>query len=66
MFTKLTKGKLSYMFLAALASIAIAALATLFSSHPADEIGSRAEHENEQVFTGSYVQYNETVTRFIN
>jgi hypothetical protein len=66
MFTELKKGRLSYMFLAALATLVIAVVAALFSSHPTDEISSRAEHENEQVYTGRYVHYNETVTRFIN
>ena len=66
MFTELKKGKLCYMFLAALASVVIAVVATLFSNHPVDETDSRAEHENGQVYTGRYVQYNETTTRFVN
>lgn len=67
MFTEVKKGKWNYMFLAAVASLAIAALATLFTARiTTDNIENRASHENEQVFTGRYVQYNETVTRFIN
>lgn len=66
MFTELKKGKLGYMFLAALASVVIAVVATLFSNPPAGETNSRAKHENEQVYTGRYVQYNETITRFVN
>jgi hypothetical protein len=67
MFTELLKkGNWSYMFLAALATLAIAALATLFTSRSTGDIQNRANHENEQVITGRYTQFNESSVRFVN
>lgn len=67
MFTRLKKGNWNYMFLAAVTSLAVAALATLFSARTESENQNRASHQNsEQVVTGRYTQYNETTLRFIN
>lgn len=67
MFTELIKkGRWSYMFLAVVATLAVAALATLASTSTAGQTQSRATHENGQATYGSYTQYNETTMRFIN
>ena len=67
MFTQLKKGNWNYMFLAAVSSLAVAALATLFSARTENEMSSRTSHDNsEQVVTSRYIQHNETTLRFIN
>lgn len=68
MFTELKKTKWSYMFLAAIASVAIAALTTLFTTRPAGVTDSRVNQEDERALTGRHAQYynNETTMRFIN
>lgn len=67
MFTELIKkSKWSYMFLAALATLAVATMATFASTRTAGQAQSKANHESEQVITGRYTQYNETTMRFIN
>lgn len=54
------------MFLAVIATLTVAALATLASTGKAGQTESRANQENGQVVTGRYTQYNETTMRFIN
>ena len=66
MFTKLINKKWNFMFLAAVATLAVAALATLAATRSAGVTESRATHENGQATYGSYTQYNETTMRFIN
>ena len=67
MFTELIrKGKWSYMFLAFVATLAVAALATLANSRSEADTKSSINSNNEQVQTGRYTNYNETTTRFIN
>lgn len=67
MFTELIrKGKWSYMFLAAVATLAVAALATLANTRTASESQSNAVHENGQATYGSYTNYNGASMRFIN
>ena len=66
MFTQFKKGRWNYMFMAAIASIAVAALATLFTTRSTGTTQSRANHDNEQVVSGKYTQYNESTVRFIN
>lgn len=66
MFTRLIKCRWSYMILAAIASIALAALTSVFSSRPDPEPQNRADHESEQVSTGKLTKYNESSLRFIN
>lgn len=67
MFTELINRKWNYMFLAVIATLAVAALATLINTHYMGEAESKAKsNENGQVVTGRYTQYNETTMRFIN
>jgi hypothetical protein len=67
MFTELIKkGNWSYMFLAVVATLAVAALATLANSHTEGKSQSRAKQNSEQTITRGYPQYNETTMRFIN
>lgn len=65
MFTDIKKGKWSYMFLAAAAVLALAALVTLFNNLGQTDTQERANQE-DQFLTGSYSLYNESSIRFIN
>jgi hypothetical protein len=56
------------MFLAAVTTLAVAAMVTLFSAHT-DEVqdNSQASHNSEQVITsGRYTQFNGSTVRFVN
>ena len=68
MFTQLKKGRWNYMFLAAIGSLAVAALTTLFTIRTeASNTNNHASHNaDQQVVTGRYTQYNGTTLRFIN
>lgn len=66
MFTSIKKSKWSFMLLAALASIAVAAMATAVTWQPKSQPLNTAGHDAEQVVTGSYTQYNTVVTRLMN
>lgn len=66
MFTRLKKGRWNYMLLAAIASIALAALTSLLiprAPEPADPIVS---HDNDQIVTGRHLQYNQSAVTFVN
>lgn len=65
MFTGIKKGRWNYMFLAAIASIALAALVTLFNNLGQTDDLERANQE-EQYLSGSRTLYNESSIRFIN
>jgi hypothetical protein len=56
------------MFLAAIGSLAVAALTTLFTTRTeASNTNNHASHNaDQQVVTGRYTQYNGTTLRFIN
>lgn len=68
MFTGLIKkGRWSYMFLAAVATLAVAALATLCTTRSAGDMDSQLKRSHERTLkTGSYMPVNGTTTRFIN
>lgn len=67
MFTELIrKGKWSYMFLAAVAVLAVAALATLANTRAQAEAKSPATQQQGQPTYGSYTRYNGTTVRFVN
>lgn len=66
MFTELKNGKWNYMLLTAMASLAIAALATLFTTRSANDVGKNAQQENDKAITGRYLQNHESAMRFIN
>jgi len=67
MFTELKKGKWNYLFLTAIASLALAALATLITSHSYNDVSKSANYDSETTTTGRYTQFNESTTmRFIN
>lgn len=67
MFTRINTSKWNYMFLAAAATIAVAAVTALISMRSRDSERTRAEQENEQVIKNRYDAYNETTTlRFVN
>jgi hypothetical protein len=68
MFTELIrKGKWSYMFLAAVATLAVAALATLANTRTASQPPSTLNHESGKTTYGSYTNYNNGASmRFIN
>lgn len=65
MFTGIKKGSWNYMFLAAIAVIALAALVTLFNNLGQTDDLERANQE-EQYLSGSHTLYNESSIRFIN
>jgi hypothetical protein len=66
MFTgNLKRRDWNYMFIAAAASLAVAALATLYSTRETGSPNGRASHEYEQPATSGYM-HNGTMTRFIN
>lgn len=67
MFTQLKKGRWNYMFLAAVASMAVAAMATFFSTNTTSEsMNNQANHNSDQVITGRYTQFNGSTVRFVN
>lgn len=66
MFTTLIKRKGSYMTLAALAALAVAALATLLQTPPAETASRSASGQPEQVVTGRLTQFTESTVTFIN
>lgn len=67
MFTEfIRKGKWSYMFLAAVATLAVAALATFANTSTSGETERNAKLSNGQVKTERPTQYNEATMRFIN
>lgn len=67
MFTELIrKGKWSYMFLAAVATLAVAALATLANTRAHAETQSPATQQQAQPTYGSYTRNNTTTLRFVN
>lgn len=65
MFTEQEKGKWRYMLIAAVASLAVAALVSLFSSSSPRGLQDGVNRKNGQT-TGRYTQFNETTMRFIN
>lgn len=65
MFTEQEKGKWSYMLIAAVASLAVAALVSLFSANSTRGLQDGVNRKNGQT-TGTYTQFNETTMRFIN
>ena len=66
MFTELKKGRWSYMLMAAMASIALAALTSLFATRATAQTNSQAGDTQDQVYTSRHTQYNESAVRFIN
>ena len=66
MFTEIKNGKWSYMLLMAMASLALAALATLFTARSSNDVGKNANDENGKAITGRYMQNSESTLRFIN
>ena len=67
MFTELIrKGKWSYMFLAAVATLAVAALATLANTRTQSETESPANPSQGQTTYGSYNNSTATTLRFVN
>ena len=66
MFTELKKGRWSYMLLAAVASIVLAALTSLFTARTQVQPSSQPGDNQEKVFTSRHAQYNESAVRFIN
>lgn len=55
------------MFLAAVASLAVAALAALCTTRSAGDMDSQLKRSHERTLkTGSYMPVNGTTTRFIN
>ena len=65
MFTEQEKGKWSYMLIAAVASLAVAALVSLFSANSTRGLQDGVNRKNGQT-TGTYTQFNEATMRFIN
>lgn len=67
MFTELIrKGKWSYMFLAVVATLAVAALATLANTRNHAETESSANFEQGQANYGTYTRYNGSTMNFVN
>ena len=67
MFTELIrKGRWTYMFLAALATLAVAALVTLANTRNQSEAPSKANYEQGQASSGGYTRYNGTTMQFVN
>lgn len=67
MFTQLKKGRWNYMFLAAVASAAVAAMATFFNASTTSEsMNNQANHNSEQVISGRHTQFNGSAVRFVN
>lgn len=67
MFTELIrKGKWSYMFLAAVATLAVAALATLANTRTHAETESSANKEQGQASYSSPTHYNGATMHFVN
>lgn len=67
MFTEfIRKSDWNYMFLAVVATLAVAALVTLASTRNDAQSQSRAKQDNGQVITGRNQQNYETTMRFVN
>lgn len=66
MFTELKNGKWSYMLLTAMASLALAALATLFTARYSNDVSKNAKEDNGKAITGRYMQNSEFTVRFMN
>ncbi len=67
MFTELIKkGKWSYMFLAAVATLAVAAMATLANTRNLAKTESSANYEQGKASYGSYTHYNGATMNFVN
>jgi hypothetical protein len=66
MFTELKKGRWTYMLIAAIASIALAALTSLFTTHAITQAQTGAGNNQEPFVTSSHVQTNYNTVRFIN
>ena len=67
MFTELIrKGKWSYMFLAVVAVLAVAALATLVNTRAHAETENSVKYEQGQAGYGSYTRYNGAAMNFVN
>lgn len=67
MFTELKKGRWNYMLMAAIASIALAAITSLLTPRSTAQAGNKAHFDNEQVNKKSaHAQYNQSTVRFIN
>ena len=66
MFTQLKNRRWGYMFLTAVASLALATLATLFTARSSNNMDKRAHHEKEQTVNGRYTHHNGSTIRFIN
>lgn len=66
MFTRLKRSELGYLSMAAIASLALAALMALFTTKSSTTTEGRANHENEQVINGDYSRHSHSTVRFIN
>ena len=64
MFTRIKKGNWNYMFLAAAASIAVAAMTALLSSRSVGQIRNRASQSSGVVITGQHNAHNSV--QFVN
>ena len=54
------------MFLAAVAVLAVAALATLANTRTQIETQDKANQDQEKAYYGSYTRYTENAVRFVN
>ena len=66
MFTELKMAKWNYMFLTALASLAVAAVATFICTRDAGQPMDRATQESGQVIRGDFSLNTETTIKFVN
>ena len=64
MFTKLKYGRWGYMVMTAIATIALAALATLLTAHSSGTNDHRAHHGNEQII--NHIPHAQSNVRYIN
>lgn len=54
------------MFLAAVAVLAVAALATLANTRTQIETQDKANQDQEKAYYGNYTRYTENAVRFVN